>query len=355
MKINKRKKTSYGSLGSLSQMIFNQEENQGISRQTESSTVFDLTSIEKVVVVTRKTQLEDLVYRQNSKSQARFYLEQNRVSFKDYEQTDTQYQQALHQVKQQLPRKLKAQFIDRDLLPTYQFGEHDLVITLGQDGLVINVAKYLTIQPILALNPDPDRIDGQLIPFIYTEAQHWLERTLQGQVEVKNISMAKATLNDGQTLYAVNDLFIGPRSHGSARYLIEYAGSREQQSSSGLVVSTGAGCTGWLRSITTGAWCIAQHFGAAIGDPPSAEKLALGWDSDRLWFSVREPFVSKTSKANLVFGQLESGQKLVITSQMPDYGTIFSDGIESDYLTFNSGAIAEIGLAERQAHLITRS
>jgi NAD kinase len=313
---------------------------------------FSLTSIEKIVVVIRKTALEDLVYRMNSKSQARFYLEQNRISFGEYDRSDKQYQQALQEVRQQLGGKLKIQFLDRDLLPTYQFGAHDLVVTLGQDGLVINTAKYLTNQPILALNPDPEHIDGVLIPFAYKEARHWLERTLQRQVAIKPISMARAVLNDGQTLYAVNDLFIGPRTHASARYLLEYDGVSEQQSSSGLIVSTGAGCTGWLRSITTGAWRVAQYFGASHGEPPSSEQLALGWDSDALWFSVREPFISKMSQARLVFGQLQADEQLIITSQMPDYGVIFSDGIESDYLAFNSGTIAKIGLAERKAHLI---
>ena len=311
-------------------------------------------SIEKIVVVTRKTPLEELVSRLNSRSQAHFYLEQNHVSFAEYEQADAQYQQALQTVKRQLPRSLKSQFLERELLPTYQFGERDLVVTLGQDGLVMNTAKYLTSQPILALNPDPARIDGVLIPFAYDEMQTWLERTLRGQVRISRISMAKAMLNDGQTLYAVNDLFIGARTHNSARYMLRHGQQSEQQSSSGLIISTGAGCTGWLRSITTGAWMVAQYFGSFTDDPPSPETLSLGWDSDRLWFSVREPFVSKTSQASIVFGQLQRGQKLLITSQMPDYGVIFSDGIESDYLTFNSGAIAEISLAERQAHLITR-
>src|SRR5215471_18359518 len=159
---------------------------------------FLLASIDKIVVVTRKTALEDLVTRMNSKSQARFYLKQNNISFGEYERGDTQYHRAIQEVRQQLAGKLNVQFLDRDLLPTYQFGEHDLVITLGQDGLVINTAKYLTNQPILALNPDPEHIDGVLIPFNYTEARSWLERTLQQQVVIKPISMACAELNDGQ-------------------------------------------------------------------------------------------------------------------------------------------------------------
>jgi NAD kinase len=306
---------------------------------------------DKIVVVTKKTPLQELINRLNSKAQAKFYLEQNQVSFAEYEQFDAIYQRAVENVRRQLPRGVKQQFIDREFLPTYLFGEHDLLITVGPDGLVINVAKYLAAQPILAINPDPTRIDGVLIPFTCADLRMQIERALAGNCKVTRISMAKATLNDGQVLYGVNDLFIGPRSHGSARYRLEFAGQHEQQSSSGIIISTGAGCTGWLRSIATGAWQVAQFFGA-VGEPPSSEQLALGWESDRLWFSVREPFVSRTSAAGIVFGQLAPGQELVITSHMPEHGVIFSDGIESDYLAFNSGLIARVGLAERKAHLI---
>jgi hypothetical protein len=309
--------------------------------------------IDKIVVVTKKTPLPELINRLYSKAQANFYLEQNQVSFAEYEQFDAIYQRMVEEVRRQLPRGVKQQFIDREFLPTYLFGEHDLVITVGPDGLVINVAKYLASQPILAINPDPARIDGVLIPFVCAELRPWVERALAGNIKIARISMAKATLNDGQTLYGVNDLFIGPRSHGSARYRLEFAGRQEQQSSSGIIISTGAGCTGWLRAIAAGAWQVAQYFGAA-GEPPGPEQLALGWESDRLWFSVREPFVSRISGAGIVFGQLAPGQELVITSHMPDYGVIFSDGIESDYLAFNSGLVARVGLAGRKAHLIVR-
>src|SRR5438552_6347916 len=178
-------------------------------------------AIERIIVVTKKTPLEELIYRLNSREQARFYLEQNQVAFAQYEQTDAQYKQAVASVKQQLPRSLKQQFIDRDFLPTYQFDEHDLVATIGPDGLVINTAKYLTTQPILALNPDPQHVDGVLIPFAYTEARTCIEQVIQGNVNIKHVSMVKATLNDGQDLYGVNDLFIGARTHVSARYQLK--------------------------------------------------------------------------------------------------------------------------------------
>src|SRR4029434_1114874 len=97
----------------------------------------------------------------------------------------------------------------------------------------------------------------------------------------------KAELNDGQTLYAVNDLFIGVRSHVSARYTISVGDKSEQHSSSGLIVSTGLGSTGWFRSLMTGA---AKVAGAASGgkftiNPPGG----FAWDSDYLYYTVREP------------------------------------------------------------------
>jgi len=314
-----------------------------------------MAGIERIVVVTKKTAQENLVYRLNSKAQARFYLEQNKVSYSEYEQADTQYQQAVQAIKRKLPHTLKLQFIDRDFLPTYQFSEHDLVITLGPDGLVINTAKYLTTQPLLAVNPDPTRIDGILIPFHVDEMARWVEHVVRGEARVKEVSMVRATLNDGQELYAVNDLFIGQRGHGSARYQLALGDKREQQSSSGIIVSTGAGCTGWLRSITLGAWHIAHYFDGVPAQPPALDQISLGWESTNLWFTVREPFVSRTTQATLVFGQILTGEELIITSQMPDNGIIFGDGIENDYLAFNSGAIAHVALAEQKAHLVARN
>ncbi|HUS14190.1 MAG TPA: sugar kinase [Chloroflexia bacterium] len=308
-------------------------------------------AIEKIVVVTRKTPLEDLVARLNTRAQARFYLEQNGVPFADYEQADATYHHALDSIRAALPRRVPHQVIDRDLLSTYSFGEHDLVLTVGPDGLVVNTAKYCPTQPILAVNPDPARVDGVLLPFAVAGVEGAVERALRGTLPITPVSMAQVTLNDGQMLLAFNDLFIGPRSHGSARYTIEIAGRSEQQSSSGIIISTGAGCTGWLRSLVTGAWGIAQHFNADLA-LPAAGDLALGWDSKRLWYTVREPFTSRTSQASIIFGQLAAGAEMRITSHMPDYGVIFSDGIEADYLAFNSGAIARIALSSRQAHLL---
>jgi hypothetical protein len=155
--------------------------------------------------------------------------------------------------------------------------------------------------------------------------------------------MAEAVLNTGETLLAVNDLFIGPRSHTSARYNIRQGADSEAQSSSGIIVSTGLGSTGWLRSIIAGAHGIA-------GVPPIETRAA--WDSPTLRYSVREPWPSKTTAATMVHGQITASTPLVIESQMPESGVIFSDGIEADFVRFNAGTTATVRLASQSGVLV---
>jgi NAD kinase len=310
-----------------------------------------MAAFDKIVIVTQRTALQELVQRYNTKAQAKFYLVQNETPFTPYQESSDAYVAALGQVKAALPGGVRTQFIDRDFLPNFLFGEGDLVLALGRDGLVVNIAKYLSGQVLVGINPDPRRIDGVLVRFHAGQIPEVLRLAERGGLSVTNVTMARVRLSDGQSLYAVNDLFIGQRTHVSARYRLGYRGTEEDQSSSGIIVSTGAGSTGWLRSILAGAAGVVQAF---VSDPrvnQVRQRHGFDWSAERLVYSVREPFVSKTTQANLVFGPIEAGEELVVTSHMPQQGVIFSDGVESDYLEFNSGRIAHIGLADRKVRL----
>ena len=306
---------------------------------------------EKIVVVTRKTALEELILRFNTRDQARFYIESLGQDFAEYEAAHNVYQAQLTQLREDLPDKIRVQILERAAVPTYSFGQHDLVVTLGQDGLVVNVAKYLGGQPLLAFNPDPARIDGVLVPF-GTLYGHYLAQALAGQLRSYQVTMAEAKLADGQRLLAVNDFFIGANRHVSAHYRLKWGKLEENQSSSGIIVSTGAGSTGWYRSVATGALRVAA--GVAGQAPPEVteKQYRFAANERKLVFAVREPFESRVSGAKLVHGVVEAGSHLTVVSQMPLNGVIFSDGVESDHLEFNSGAVAHIGIAPETLSLL---
>ena len=305
---------------------------------------------ERLVIVTRRTRLEELLVRFNTRSQARFFLERGGAEYADYEAEHETYHRSLDQLRRALDLGLPRQFIDRTLAPSYLFQASDLVVTVGQDGLVANVAKYATGIPIVAVNPDPARFDGVLLPFSTAEAGAVVQRALEGSAPVRRVTLAEAVLADGQRLLAFNDLFVGARSHVSARYRLEVGGATELQSSSGILVSTGAGSTGWMSSVFNMAEGVASFTGGAAGAP-----VRLAWEDSRLLFAVREPFRSRQSGVSVVAGLLPAGEPLRVESRMPAGGVIFSDGMESDCLPFDAGAIAEIRAAARHAHLVTRN
>ena len=155
----------------------------------------------------------------------------------------------------------------------------------------------------------------------------------KGSRSTSRVTMAEAILSDGQVLRGVNDLFIGPKSHTSALYEIEFQGVKEAQSSSGLIVSTGLGSTAWLKSIITGSVGIAN----AVGHGQGNDYEPMPWDTDHLIFTVREPFGSRASQTTLLYGEIDDGEVLTLRSRMPDNGVIFSDGMKSDFLRFTAG------------------
>jgi NAD kinase len=316
--------------------------------------------IEKIVLVTRKTRLEGLIERFNTRAQAKFYIEHSGGNFAFYEQEHQTYHNALTELRRGLTAILKVHVIERSFLPNYLFTEGDLIVTIGIDGLVVNTAKYLTGQPLIAVNPDPAHIDGILLPFTVVSGLAVIPKAIKGQVRFQDVTMAEARLNDGQRLLAFNDLFIGVRSHVSARYRIQVNGQAEHHSSSGIIVSTGAGSTGWLSSLFNMARGMAQRYEPKNTNTltRSGENLGfllplkLPWDTDHLIFVVREPFVSKTSDANIVTGEITREAPLVLESETPEGGVIFSDGVEVDFMAFNAGTIAQIGIAEQRTRLV---
>ena len=347
----------------------------------------------RIVVVTRQSRLEAVLARQNTLSQARFYITSLGGDFDDYEMEHRQYQASLSTARQELEGLCKLQWLDRKYLPNFIFAPDDIVLVIGQDGLVANTLKYLDRQPVIGINPDPTRWDGVLLPFKPDEAARIIRETLAGRRRIEEVSMAKARLQNGQELLAVNDFFIGQRTHVSARYVLKYGELNEPQSSSGVIVSTGLGSTGWMKSIIAGASRISssvighpygsaqesdglsyaeeddfvamsvpmqeaaaapmqEPIGAKKRRPSELSRVVGKWSSEELLFAVREPFPSKSSGTNLVFGKLTREMPLRIESRMGENGVIFSDGMEADFLSFNSGAEALITLAEKRGQMV---
>ncbi|NOQ72824.1 MAG: sugar kinase [Crocinitomix sp.] len=303
---------------------------------------------DKVVIIRSKTRLEQLIERFNTKAQAKFYIERSGSEFGFYELEHNRFYEALQQLTAAVSIFDSYKILDRKFVHSYIFSDKDLILVLGQDGLVANSAKYVLGRPIVAINPDPETYDGILLPYTVEKFKNQIQDIKKGKFNVQKITMAEAKFNDGQSLLAFNDFFIGTKSHVSARYKIRFNNKEETQSSSGIIVSTGAGSTGWMSSIFNMVNGI-NHFHKGSFQEVHHN---VQWNTDQLIFAVREPFLSQTTSVSLCFGEIAAGHDLEIESQMPDNGIVFSDGIEADAIRFTTGMSVKIGIAHQAANLI---
>ena len=293
--------------------------------------------VPRAVVVTRASELEALVARHGTRAQARFFLDRRGRDLVALERRHALREAALEAVSRAIPVSWRRVRIDRADLARFVFEPEDLVVAVGQDGLVANAAKYLRGQLVLGVNPDPASYDGVLVPLRPERARRLLEAMAAGRVRVEERVLAAAQLDDGQRLLALNEIFAGHRSHQSARYVLRQAGEEERQSSSGVLVTTGTGATGWARPVNGER--------RRPLDLPAPAEAALA-------FLVREPFPSVSTGTHLDGARLGEREVLELVSEMDEGGVLFADGIEDDRLEFPFGARARFEVAPDRLRLV---
>jgi hypothetical protein len=290
----------------------------------------------RVVLVTRSTEYALLLRRHATHAQAAFFLHTRGQRIDELIDRHQRFEAARAQVVQAIPTKWRRSLVSRGDLDRFVFEPSDIVVALGQDGLVANTAKYLRGQTVIGLNPDPGQYDGVLVRHPPARALDLMNAANGAGLDIEERAMVEARLDDGQCLLALNEIFVGHRSHQSARYRIRFGELEERHSSSGVIIATGTGATGWARSIHR-----ERRDGVTLPGPKDAG----------LVFFVREAFPSIATGTTLTAGTLKRGMRLALTSELNEGGMIFGDGVEDDYLDFRWGMTASIQVADTSLRL----
>ena len=292
--------------------------------------------VPRVVVVTRPTELEAALARHGTAGQARFFLEQRGQSLSELRERQSSQDEAVRLVLAAIPAEWRRVRVARDDLPTFLFEPEDIVVPIGQDGLVANVARYLDGQVVIGVNPDPDRYDGVLARHGPGSLGQVMAAAADRRLECEERTMVLARVDDGQELPALNEIYVGHRTHQSARYVLRWNGQVERQSSSGVIVATGTGATGWARSISA--------------ERRSAVKLPAPEDAELVFFA-REAFPSVATGTSLTAGVIEKGAAVTVECELTEGGVVFGDGIESDSIALAWGQRVVIERADRVLRL----
>lgn len=293
----------------------------------------------RVVLVHRTTEYEELVARHGTHGQAAFFLSSRGRDITEVAERHRRTRQALTEVTSAIPLTWRQSRVERADLDRFLFAPEDVVVVVGQDGLVANVAKYLAGQPVLGIDSDPGRNPGVLVRHRPEDAGPLLATTQSGGVRCDELIMVEAVADDTQRLVALNEIYLGAVGHQTARYrlgLEDDGGVVEAQASSGVLIGTGTGATGWIRSV----W---QERGGQLRLPaPTEERL--------LWF-VREAWPSPATGTSLVAGELAAAHRLHLTVESERL-VAFGDGMETDAVELTWGQTLRVGVCRERLRLI---
>jgi NAD kinase len=296
----------------------------------------------RAVVVSRRSELDELLARHGTRAAADHFLRQRGRDLDEVTARHDALQHALTTVDAAIPADWRRGRVDRADLPRFLFAPEDVVIAVGQDGLVANLAKYLDGQPVVGVDPERGRNAGVLVRFSAAAVGPVLRAAAARTAALKRLTMVTARLDDGQELHGLNEVYAGHASHQSARYRIVTAGGREErQSSSGVVVGTGTGATGWIRSIEADR---------SSGAGRSREGMPLPDEPHLSWF-VREAWESPATGNSLTAGALGPGEELRLVCESERL-VVFADGLEADHLTVTWGQQVVIGVSDRRLLLV---
>lgn len=242
---------------------------------------------------------------------------------------------ASHQTQQESLSKLRqifdaSQFIERDALDTSIDDDADLVVAFGGDNHFTYVSHFVKKALILGVNSDPQRSDGALTSISAVDLERALQAIAAGEYDIEEWTRLEATVNGKTQPLATSELYVGENERKSmSRYVLKHGDKEETQKSSGLLITTGAGSTGWYDSA-----CRYLH---PEGSPfPRTAKQMV--------FLATEPFKGRLNQSKMLEGVVQEGETLTIKSLNDSEGIVSVDSLAE--ISFNRGAALEVRISD---------
>ncbi|MFO0415839.1 MAG: hypothetical protein ACK5Y6_00990 [Pseudomonadota bacterium] len=223
-------------------------------------------------------------------------------------------------------------------------GSVKAIVALGGDDFLKLVSQHIEDLPVLGVNSDPATSTGVLLSTSIEKLPEAIQALETDSYKIERWTRVELTIDGTSCGRALNDVVLGKRDfRHMSRHELEVHGEKTQQRSSGILISTGAGSTGWFSSA-----------GLYLG----GKDRSFSREAPYIRFELREPQV-KVYESNghrivelppHVEGTLVAGDCLRITSLNDDEGIASRDSL--DELPFRRGAVAELSVSSHPLRVI---
>ena len=264
-----------------------------------------MSSKPEVLVVYKKSQLRLALEKRNSRIQRLVKrgdpsTEPMRAAHEAHEDTMLEVERALRGAGVDFAKVYRAR------LRAPMTAHRRLIISVGGDGTLLDTSHKVGSTAVLGVNSDTAHSVGFLCAAHRGTFSALLAAILAGRLKPTVVRRLGGAI-DGTALPfpVLNDVLVAHKNPAAtSRLLVEHHGLVEDQKSSGIWVSTGAGSTAAMSSA-----------GGEI----------VGLADARAQLRVREPFFADGPRFKLASLWLEDGDEVGVTSKMRE-GRVYLDG-----------------------------
>lgn len=229
-------------------------------------------------------------------------------------------------------------FIFRDELDQLDLSKFGVIVALGGDNHFTYVAHHCKKNKILGCNSDIKTSFGALLSFNPITLKETVSKNWEN-ISEENWSLISVEIEypNGKkinTVNAVSEISIRNTNPDlTSRYIVLHDDKKEEQKSSGLLLYTGAGSTGWYASC--------KHEEEGEGN----------FSKSANFFRVYARELSRKARKNFKLTDFTVTKSCQIISEMN--GGISIDALPERVYPFTPGSVATIHLANEKLKVIT--
>jgi NAD kinase len=271
------------------------------------------------------------------------YKYSHKELIEEYKKEGVDYEYILQSHERQLQSRAlskeifpNAMIVQKENLTKEKVKQVDITIALGGDNHFQYVSHFIEDGLMFGINSDYLSSEGVLLSSTTNNIEEVKRRCDQNEYQIEKWTRINIILNNKFIARATCDVFIGEAErHLTSRNIIFYKGLTRQQKSSGILVSTGSGSTGWFSS--------ASRF--------LNEESVFDPKSDYAKFIVTEPYKGSLTDYTLISGKIDKKHHLKVNSLNSDKGKIIADSLEQ--FNFSRGSFVEIEISDTPLNVVT--